>query len=317
MCDRRWDRRRAEQPGANHDAAIRGIVVDETYDWEGDQPLQRRAEQLIIYELHVGGFTRHASSGVARPGTFAGLAEKIPYLQELGITHVELMPIMAFDAQDVPPGVAALGLNNYWGYSTIAYFAPHLRYATGGLGRQVLEFKEMVKALHRAGLEVILCIDVQGRLAVDEDVVLDQRLVDGHAEQVVRLVRDLPDHPALVAALDVELVVGDRGLLLGGLRVGLGLLRLGLADGDVADVVGARVVVGRGQLVDRFGLSVEQADACAAPVSDASPPGAFSGAGAAGDDGPALAPFPASAAASFFRSISTRSPRRRPHRSVA
>ena len=157
VCDRRWDRRRAEQPGANHDTAIRGIVVDETYDWEDDRPLQRPAEQLIIYELHVGGFTRHASSGVARPGTFAGLAEKIPYLQELGITHVELMPIMAFDAQDVPPGVAALGLKNYWGYSTHSFFAPHPGYcASDRAADQLNGFRDLVKALHRAGIGVIL-----------------------------------------------------------------------------------------------------------------------------------------------------------------
>jgi isoamylase len=157
VCDKRWDRQRAEQPGANHDTAIRGIVVNEAYDWEGDQTLHRPAEQLIIYELHVGGFTRHASSGVAQPGTFAGLAEKIPYLQELGITHVELMPIMAFDAQDVPPGVAALGLNNYWGYSTHSFFAPHPGYcASDRAADQLNGFRDLVKALHRAGIGVIL-----------------------------------------------------------------------------------------------------------------------------------------------------------------
>jgi len=157
VCDKRWDRQRATQPGANYDAAIRGVVVDERYDWEGDRPLQQPGEELVIYELHVGGFTRHPSSGVARPGTFAGLIEKIPYLQELGITHVELMPIMAFDEQDVPPGVAALGLKNYWGYSTHSFFAPHPAYcASGDAAAQLNGFRDLVKALHRAGIGVIL-----------------------------------------------------------------------------------------------------------------------------------------------------------------
>ena len=81
-----------------------------------------RPEKTIIYEMHVGGFTRHPASGVSQPGTFLGVIEKIPYLALLGVTHVELLPVMAFDEQDVPPGVAELGLENYWGYSTHSYF---------------------------------------------------------------------------------------------------------------------------------------------------------------------------------------------------
>jgi len=82
----------------------------------------------VIYEMHVGGFTRHGSSGVEHPGTFAGLIEKVPYLRDLGVTHVELLPVMAFDEQDVPPAAAARGLRNYWGYSTHSFFSPHPRY---------------------------------------------------------------------------------------------------------------------------------------------------------------------------------------------
>ncbi len=108
----------------------------------------------MIYELHVGGFTRHPSSGVApaKRGTYAGLIEKIPYLKELGITAVELLPVQQFDEQDAPPG-----FTNYWGYSPVVFFAPHRGYCSCSdpLG-PVDEFRDMVKALHRAGIEVIL-----------------------------------------------------------------------------------------------------------------------------------------------------------------
>ena len=88
----------------------------------------RALDGAIVYELHVGGFTRDPSSGVRNPGTFAGLIEKIPYLKDLGITHVELLPVMAFDEQDVPDAALARGLRNYWGYSTHSFFSPHPRY---------------------------------------------------------------------------------------------------------------------------------------------------------------------------------------------
>jgi glycogen operon protein len=154
VSDARWDRALAvRSPGLA--APIRGQVVDnEEYDWEGDQPLDRRPEEGIIYEMHVRGFTHHPSAGVAHPGTFSAVVEKIPYLQSLGITDVELMPVMAFDRQDVPPGTAALGLVNYWGYSPYGFFAPHPHYCLGADGRR--EFRDMVKALHRAGIGVIL-----------------------------------------------------------------------------------------------------------------------------------------------------------------
>ena len=118
-----WDRQRASQPGDNSACAMRGLVLnDDDYDWEGDQPLNHPLEHSIIYELHVGGFTRHPSAKVAHPGTFSGVIEKIPYLKALGITDVELLPVMAFDEQDVPETAAARGLKNYWGYSTTVSF---------------------------------------------------------------------------------------------------------------------------------------------------------------------------------------------------
>ena len=142
---------------AGHDAtpAMKSVVVDtSTYDWEGDAPLRRPASETIIYEMHVRGFTRHPNSGVPEGtrGTYAGLIEKIPYLRDLGITAVELMPVFQFDAQDAP-----VGLVNYWGYAPVSFFAPHQAYSSrqDPLG-PVNEFRDMVKALHRAGIEVIL-----------------------------------------------------------------------------------------------------------------------------------------------------------------
>jgi isoamylase len=157
VSDKHWDRGVACLPGDNGHAAMRSVVVEDHYDWEGDKCLAMRSQKVIIYELHVGGFTRHPSSGVNNPGTFAGLIEKIPYLQKLGITHVELLPVMAFDEQDVPKGTAALGLKNYWGYSTHSFFSPHPGFCvTPDQGTHVKEFRDLVKALHKAGIGVIL-----------------------------------------------------------------------------------------------------------------------------------------------------------------
>ncbi len=153
----RWNRKAACLPGDNSATAMRSVVVDNDYDWGDDIPLVIRSDRSIIYELHVGGFTKHSSSQVKHPGTFKGLIEKIPYLQELGITHVELLPIMAFDQQDVPPGTAELGLNNYWGYSTHSFFSPHPGFCvTPEQGTHIKEFRDLVKALHKAGIGVIL-----------------------------------------------------------------------------------------------------------------------------------------------------------------
>ena len=134
---------------------MRAQVVADDYDWEGDEPLHMPLADAVIYEFHIGGFTRHPSAGVANPGTFAAVIEKIPYLQTLGITHVELLPVMAFDSQDVPPATGALGLENYWGYCTHSFFAPHPGYSVDP-ARARDEFRDMVKALHEAGIGVIL-----------------------------------------------------------------------------------------------------------------------------------------------------------------
>lgn len=158
VSDKLWQRSAACVPGNNVHCAMRAAVVtDNHYDWEGDTPLAIRSEKAIIYELHVGGFTRHPSSKVKHPGTFAGLIEKIPYLQQLGITHVELLPVMAFDEQDVPPHTADLGLKNYWGYSTHSFFSPHPGYCvTPEQATHIREFRDLVKSLHKAGIGVIM-----------------------------------------------------------------------------------------------------------------------------------------------------------------
>ncbi|MFM7427038.1 MAG: glycogen debranching protein GlgX, partial [Elainella sp.] len=139
----------------------RGQIVSDEFDWEGDRPLEIPAEDLIIYEMHVRGFTRHASAHVSAPyqGTFAGLQEKIPYLKELGINCVELMPVFEFDELDNPRHNPLTGepLFNYWGYSTIGFYAPKAAYAASGdRGGQVTELKSLIKALHQNGIEVML-----------------------------------------------------------------------------------------------------------------------------------------------------------------
>ncbi|MEB3309371.1 MAG: glycogen debranching protein GlgX [Snowella sp.] len=153
-----YDRKQAMLFGVDNCAsALRGVVVNskaDSYDWEGDTPLRIPYASSVIYELHVGGFTKNPNSGLPseKRGTYAGLIEKIPYLKELGITTVELLPVHYFDSEDAQPG-----LKNYWGYSTIGFFAPHRGYSSrqDPLG-PVDEFRDMVKALHKAGIEVIL-----------------------------------------------------------------------------------------------------------------------------------------------------------------
>ncbi|MGB1286164.1 MAG: alpha-amylase family glycosyl hydrolase, partial [Aggregatilineales bacterium] len=130
------------------------------FDWENDHPLEIPIEDLTIYEMHVRGFTQHDSSGVKHPGTYAGIHEKIPYLKDLGVNCVELMPIFEFDeyehARPNPLNPDEL-LLNYWGYSTIGFFAPKAGYAaTGTLGMEGDELKNLIKELHRNGIEVIL-----------------------------------------------------------------------------------------------------------------------------------------------------------------
>ncbi len=131
------------------------VVVDDYYDWEGDRHIRRDLSDSVIYEMHVRGFTQSSSSKVQHPGTYLGVIEKIPYLKSLGVTAVELMPVHEFPIR----GVHGEKDNrpNYWGYDPLAFFAPHRGYASNGQpGGQVAEFKQMVKALHQAGIEVIL-----------------------------------------------------------------------------------------------------------------------------------------------------------------
>ena len=135
--------------------AMKSVVADPlAYDWEGDTPLRRPARESVIYELHVRGFTAHPSAGLPpeQAGTYRGLISKIPYLQDLGITAVELLPVFAFD-----PLAAPSGHRNYWGYQPVSFFAPHPGYACSNDPLAVIdELRDLVKALHRAGIEVIL-----------------------------------------------------------------------------------------------------------------------------------------------------------------
>lgn len=131
------------------------VVIDDEFDWKGDRHLRRDLSETVIYEMHVRGFTRSHSSGVKYPGTYLGVIEKIPYLQSLGVTAVELMPVHEFPICDIWGNRPERP--NYWGYDPLALFAPHRGYAVGNEpGCQVREFKEMVMALHRAEIEVIL-----------------------------------------------------------------------------------------------------------------------------------------------------------------
>ncbi len=150
-----FDRQAGADPGPNTATAMKSVVADlSTYDWEDDTPLLHSFQKTIIYEMHVGGFTKDKSSRIAKKdrGTYTGLIKKIPYLQDLGVTAVELLPVFQFDPQECAPG-----LTNYWGYNPVSFFAPHHGYSSTGSPLDVLdEFRDMVKALHRAGIEVIL-----------------------------------------------------------------------------------------------------------------------------------------------------------------
>ena len=155
-----WSPGDACVPGDNLTSSMRAVIVDDRgYDWEGDEPLRRPMSETIVYELNVRGFTVSPSSGVEHPGTFSGVIEKIPYLKELGVTAVELLPVFAFDEREVR-GINPLDgseLRNYWGYDPYLHFAPQASYCVSpDQGSQITEFRDMVKALHKAGIEVIL-----------------------------------------------------------------------------------------------------------------------------------------------------------------
>lgn len=156
VVDDRYQRGLAARPDTpNTAAAMLGVVTDpDAYDWEGDRPLRRSGRGGAIYELHVRGFTNHPNSGLPVPlrGTYAGVIEKIPYLRKLGIDAVELLPVFQFDRQSAPAGRP-----NYWGYEPVAFFAPHRAYSSNQQPTGAVdEFRDMIKALHRADIEVIL-----------------------------------------------------------------------------------------------------------------------------------------------------------------
>ena len=143
----------------NAGSAPKCVITYEDFDWHGDQPLRLPWTSTVIYELHVRGYTIDPSAGVQTPGTYRGLIQKIPYLKDLGVTAVELMPVQEFNEHDslrINPRTGER-LKNFWGYDPVSFFAPKASYASvRDDGAQVLEFKEMVRAFHREGLEVIL-----------------------------------------------------------------------------------------------------------------------------------------------------------------
>lgn len=157
-----WSRQKAIGFEPNDASAMKAQVIDiQLFDWEGDRQLGLSFNNYVIYEMHVRGFTQHPSSGAANPGSFKGVIEKIPYLKELGVTAVELLPVQQFDPKSVTNTNPFTGerLVNYWGYDPVGFFAPHQGFCSNSdLTNQCVtnEFREMVKALHRAGIEVIL-----------------------------------------------------------------------------------------------------------------------------------------------------------------
>jgi isoamylase len=150
-----YQREAAKAQGDNSPHALRSVVIDNSlYDWEGDRPLPASGGRQVIYEMHVSAFTKSPTSGLPenQRGTYSGFVEKIPHLQELGITTVELLPVHHYEEQDAPAG-----LKNFWGYSSVGFFAPHTSYSSDQSPcGPVDEFRDLVKALHRAGIRVIL-----------------------------------------------------------------------------------------------------------------------------------------------------------------
>ncbi|MBW1896409.1 MAG: glycogen debranching enzyme, partial [Deltaproteobacteria bacterium] len=147
------------QAGENESFQRRCLIAADSFDWEGDRPLNVPLKDSLIYELHVRGYTIDESSGVTNRGTYRGLIEKIPYIKALGVTAVELMPVFEFNELEKKRVNPKTGdkLKNFWGYSTMAFFAPKASYASQSWdGNQVKEFKEMVKAFHQGGIEVII-----------------------------------------------------------------------------------------------------------------------------------------------------------------
>lgn len=161
VYDDRWSRDEAVSDADNIASAMRSLVVDTSqFDWQGVEPPRIDPTERVIYELHVRGFTQDPSAGVDAPGTFGGLIEKIPYLKALGVTTVELLPVFQFD--ETAPGfehhITGEPVRDYWGYNPIGFFAPHRGYYAEGWDRMthLVNFRELVRALHEAGLEVFL-----------------------------------------------------------------------------------------------------------------------------------------------------------------
>ena len=158
---KRWGDRDGIVPGRkirNGRGFPKGVILKDDFDWTGDRTLRVPLNESVIYEASVRGFTAHPNAGAAHPGTYRGLIEKIPHLQELGITTLELLPTQEFNEMEfLWEDGARRNLRNFWGYSTLAFFAPNARFACASRrGEQVREFKEMVLAMHQAGIEVIL-----------------------------------------------------------------------------------------------------------------------------------------------------------------
>ena len=157
----RWGDRHGLEPGRHPRSGPglpKGVIVHDEFDWTGDITLNTPLSETIIYETHLRGFTAHPSAGESAPGTYDGFREKIPYMRDMGITAVEFLPIQEFNEMEyfLENGRRS-HLKNYWGYSTLAFFAPNARYANRGVyGQQLAEFKDLVIALHQAGIEVIL-----------------------------------------------------------------------------------------------------------------------------------------------------------------
>ena len=200
VIDDDYDRGLATRFGeSNLGAALLGVVVDPGgYDWEGDEPLRRPFRGGAIYETHVRGFTQHPSSGVRRKlrGTYAGMIEKIPHLQRLGIEAVELLPVYQFDPYSAPGG-----RQNYWGYEPVSFFAPHRAYSSDRTPTgPITEFRNLVKALHRAGIEVIL------------DVVYNHTAEDGADGPTISLRGIANDAYYLLPADDRSGYIDDSGV---------------------------------------------------------------------------------------------------------
>ncbi len=148
-----WGRKTGDGKPVRH----RGMVIPEDFNWDGDKPLEIPLNDLVIYEAHVRSFTMDPGSGVRFRGTYTGLTEKIPYLKELGVNCVELLPIFEFDELENDRIVNGRQLYNYWGYSTVGFFAPKSGYArAGSVGLAAEELKNAVKKFHQNGIEVML-----------------------------------------------------------------------------------------------------------------------------------------------------------------